>query len=61
MQPASVGDLLDEVEKVLGDILEALESHRVDGFDLFPDLCYFLQEVEHDSQCKSKFENVVQK
>src|SRR5262245_29694565 len=34
MEPAFVVDLLDEVGKVLGDVLEAFEGHRVDGFDL---------------------------
>jgi hypothetical protein len=32
--PALVVDLLDEVGKVLDDVLEAFEGHRVDGFDL---------------------------
>ena len=34
MKPAFVVELLDEVGKVLGDVLEAFEGHRVDGFDL---------------------------
>jgi hypothetical protein len=34
MKPAFVVDLLDEVGKVLGDVFEAFEGHRVDGFDL---------------------------
>lgn len=34
MEPALVVDLLDEVGKVFGDILERLEGHGIDTLDL---------------------------
>jgi hypothetical protein len=34
MEPVFVVDLLDEVGKVLCDVVEAFEGHRVDSFDL---------------------------
>ena len=34
MEPALVVDHLDEVGKVLGDVLESFECHRVDRLDL---------------------------
>ena len=34
MEPALIVDLLDEVGKVLGDILESFERHRIDCLDL---------------------------
>ena len=34
MWPALVVNLLDEVGKVFGDVLECLEGYRVNGLDL---------------------------
>ena len=39
MEPALVVDLLDEVGKVFSDVLESLERHRIDRFDLQSELC----------------------
>src|SRR4051794_39068979 len=34
VEPARVVDLLDEAGKVVGNVVEGLECHWVDGFDL---------------------------